>query len=258
MGDLDGDCASWWRVQQLRHCSGADDGSVDVYVAGCPPAPRRSSTALDAGRKGGGLKIGHKITIYDDPGYPITHIEIRDAMDEYITNAINAITERYAAQASEFRGQVTLLVDPERIVDTCRVLRDEFGFEMLAAQTAVDYWPEQAPRFHIIYQLNSLSHNRRLCLRVPVDGNAPMIPTIENVYPNANWHEREIYDMFGIRFEGHSDLRRILMPAIGLAIPCGKITRWDMKKCSSLLTTMRSIDANPTQRIEAAERVNSS
>jgi len=133
-------------------------------------------------------------------------------MDEYLSTAVKAITELYAAQASEFRGQATLLVDPERIVDTCRVLRDEFGFEMLAAQTAVDYWPEQAPRFHIVYQLNSLSHNRRISLRVPVDGNAPIIPTVESVYPNANWHEREIYDMFGIRFEGHSDLRRILMP----------------------------------------------
>src|SRR3990172_3445619 len=133
-------------------------------------------------------------------------------MDEYITTAVQAITERYAAQASEFRGQVTLLVASEYIVDTCRVLRDEVGFEMLAAQTGVDYWPEQAPRFHVVYQLNSLSHNRRLSLRVPMDGNAPMIPTVESVYPNANWHEREIYDMFGIRFEGHSDLRRILMP----------------------------------------------
>lgn len=133
-------------------------------------------------------------------------------MDETLLSAIQVITERFAAQASEFRGQTTLLVSPEHIVDACRVLRDEFGFEMLAAQTAVDYWPEQAPRFHMIYQLNSLSHNQRLSLRVPVAGNAPTIPTVENVYPNANWHEREIYDMFGIRFAGHSDLRRILMP----------------------------------------------
>ena len=133
-------------------------------------------------------------------------------MDETLLSAIQAITERFVAQSSEFRGQITLMISPEHIVDSCRALRDEFGFEMLAAQTAVDYWPEQAPRFHVIYQLNSLSHHQRLSLRVPVAGNAPAIPTVESVYPNANWHEREIYDMFGIRFAGHSDMRRILMP----------------------------------------------
>ena len=95
----------------------------------------------------------------------------------------------------------------------CQVLRDEFGFDVLADITAVDYWPEREPRFHVVYQLHSLQQaTMRLGLRVPVNGNDPCVPTIEGVYPNANWFEREIWDMFGIRFEGHSDLRRILMP----------------------------------------------
>ena len=133
-------------------------------------------------------------------------------MDEHLPAAVSAITERFHGLSSEFRGQVSLLVPPDTIVEVCRTLRDEFGFEMLAAQTAVDYWPAQEPRFQIIYQLNSLAHNQRLGLRVPVDGNAPLMPTIESIYPNANWFEREIWDMFGIRFEGHKDMRRILMP----------------------------------------------
>jgi NADH-quinone oxidoreductase subunit C len=83
---------------------------------------------------------------------------------------------------------------------------------LLEDETAVDYWPEQDPRFHLVYHLFSLHHRLRVCLRVPVPGSNPAVPTIESVFPNANWHEREIWDMFGIRFAGHSDLRRILMP----------------------------------------------
>lgn len=133
-------------------------------------------------------------------------------MNDYLQSAVNAIVDRYGADASEFRGDVSLVVPPEQIVAVCLTLRDEFSFDMLSAQTAVDYWPEQEPRFHLIYQLYSLANNVRLRLRVPLNGNAPSLPTVEGVYPNANWHERENFDMFGIRFEGHSDLRRILNP----------------------------------------------
>ncbi len=133
-------------------------------------------------------------------------------MNEHIQAAIAALAERFGAQASEFRDQISVQLPPEHIVAACQTLRDEFGFAMLAAETAVDYWPEQQPRFHLIYQLYSYQHNLRLGLRVPLNGNAPTIHSIEPVFPNANWYEREIWDMFGIRFEGHSDLRRILMP----------------------------------------------
>ncbi len=133
-------------------------------------------------------------------------------MDEHLQSATQAIQERFGANISEYRGDVSLLVSPDQIVEVCRALRDEFNFEMLSGETAVDYWPELEPRFHLVYLLYSLVNNVRIGLRVPLNGNAPSLPTLESVYPNANWHEREIWDMFGIRFEGHSDLRRILMP----------------------------------------------
>lgn len=133
-------------------------------------------------------------------------------MNDHLQSAVNAIVDRYGADASEFRGEASLVVPPEQIVDVCLTLRDDFSFDMFSAQTAVDYWPEQEPRFHLIYQLYSLANNVRLRLRVPLNGNAPSLSTVEGVYPNANWHERENFDMFGIRFEGHSDLRRILNP----------------------------------------------
>jgi NADH-quinone oxidoreductase subunit C len=134
-------------------------------------------------------------------------------MDDLLLSAVAALEERFATHPSEFRDQVSLSLERDQIVEACRTLRDEYGFELLSDETAVDYWPEETPRFHVIYQLTSLRHNLRISLRVPISGLDPSLPTIEGIYPNANWHEREIWDMFGIRFEGHSDLRRLLMPA---------------------------------------------
>jgi NADH-quinone oxidoreductase subunit C len=133
-------------------------------------------------------------------------------MNELLQTIVDAFEDRYNARSSEFRGDITIQLKPDHIVAACLALRDEFGFETLSGETAVDYWPQQTPRFHLVYLLRSLQHNLRLILRVPLDGNAPSLPTIESVYPNANWLEREAWDMFGIRFEGHSDLRRIVMP----------------------------------------------
>jgi NADH-quinone oxidoreductase subunit C len=133
-------------------------------------------------------------------------------MDIKLKPAVEALTERCAAQLSEFSCDISLMLVPEQLLEACQILHDEFGFEVLAEQTAVDYWPKQAPRFHVVFGLRSLQHNLFLMLRVPLDGNAPSLPTIISVYANANWFERELWDMFGIHIEGHPDLRRILMP----------------------------------------------
>ncbi len=116
-------------------------------------------------------------------------------------------------EVQRYRGETTLLLNPEVVVEACTILRDdaELKFRFLAALTAVDYWPEE-PRFNIVYQLYSHEHSTYLGLRVPVQGKDPLVPSVEGVFPNANWHEREVFDMFGVTFAGHSDLRRILMP----------------------------------------------
>ncbi len=131
---------------------------------------------------------------------------------ESLNSVIQILKDRFDAQICEFCGDLSLMVAPGQLLDAVRTLRDEFGFDMLSSETASDYWPEVSPRFHVVYNFNSLKGRRRLSLRVPVDGANPVIPTIEPIFPNANWHEREIWDMFGIRFEGHSDMRRLLMP----------------------------------------------
>ena len=129
-----------------------------------------------------------------------------------IQEIITAIKNRFSTETYELCKEVSLIVAPEKIITICQILRDEFHFELLAEETAVDYWPEQEPRFHVIYRLRSIKHNLILGLRVPLNGNAPLLPTLVGVYKNANWFEREIWDMFGIRFEGHPDLRRVIMP----------------------------------------------
>jgi NADH-quinone oxidoreductase subunit C len=135
-----------------------------------------------------------------------------------IDKAIAHLQERFQAQPCGLCGDFGLLIGREHIVEAAQLLRDEYGFDLLADITASDYWPEGCsvppiqPRFHVVYNFSSLKNITRLCLRVPVNDDDPQIHTVEGVYASANWFEREIWDMFGIRFEGHSDLRRLLMP----------------------------------------------
>jgi len=125
---------------------------------------------------------------------------------------IKTLQKKFDCELLEFHGEMTLMVSPDDIHAACKLLRDKHGFQLLGSLTATDYWPQGDPRFHISYQLHNITEKTSLRLRVPLPGSNPTLPTIENIYRNANWFERELFDMFGITFEGHSDLRRILMP----------------------------------------------
>ena len=127
--------------------------------------------------------------------------------------AIGAFDEQFGVEPREFRGEITFMLASEHIVAALSLLRDEFGYDQLSDVTAVDYWPQEAPRFHVVYHLRSLMAGLIVCLRVALDGHFPVHPSVEKIFPGANWYEREIYDMFGITFSGHSDMRRIIMPA---------------------------------------------
>ena len=143
--------------------------------------------------------------------------QVQSADRSSVEELCQAVAERFGLELRTFRGEITLIVPPEQIYQVALTLRDEFQFNFLRSLTASDYWPELEPRFHIVYQLYSHKHNQRMCLRVPVEtadpATLPALPTVETVWSVANWHEREVFDMFGVRFEGHSDMRRILMPA---------------------------------------------
>ncbi|MBA4374807.1 MAG: NADH-quinone oxidoreductase subunit C [Anaerolinea sp.] len=133
-------------------------------------------------------------------------------MNELLSSAIKALGEKFGGQVSEFRDEVTLLIPPDKVTAAATVLRDEFTFDMLSAETAVDYCPQTNPRFHMVYIFYSTTLKVYLTFRAHVNGDDPKIATMETIYPSANWREREIWDLFGIRFEGHSDMRRLLMP----------------------------------------------
>jgi NADH-quinone oxidoreductase subunit C len=133
-------------------------------------------------------------------------------MDNKLEPIVKALQEKFGATYEEFRGEVHAFVTTGQIIDALTLLRDKYEFELLSAMTAVDYLPQQSPRFHVIYQLSSIANNATVQLRVPVNGDQPKVPTATRVYEVANWREREILDMFGIEFEGHPDPRRILMP----------------------------------------------
>jgi len=125
---------------------------------------------------------------------------------------LQALQEKFSAEASEFRGDPRLIVSPSQIREAARLLREQYGFEYLSGLTASDYWPQYNPRFHVVYVFSSFQHNCRLEVRVPLADEETVLPSISAVYYSADWQEREIYDMFGIRIADHPDLRRLIMP----------------------------------------------
>jgi len=143
-------------------------------------------------------------------------------MDNKLEKIVQALQKDFDVTFEEFREEAHVFVQPEQIVEVITSLRDTHEFELLSALTAVDYWPQQEPRFHVIYQLTSLAKNLSIQLRVPVAATRPVVPTVTGVFASANWREREVWDMFGIHFDGHPDPRRILMPADWEGHPLGK------------------------------------
>jgi NADH-quinone oxidoreductase subunit C len=111
----------------------------------------------------------------------------------------------------EFRGEVTVTVlDAERIAEVCAFAKKELAFNYLLDLASVDNYGED-PRFTLVYELYGLDHHCHLRLKTDVSEEKSELPTISTVWRTANWHEREVYDMMGVRFRGHNDLRRILM-----------------------------------------------
>lgn len=111
----------------------------------------------------------------------------------------------------EFRGEVTLtLADPERVAEVCAVAKAELGFNFLLDITSIDNLGQE-PRWTVVYHLYGLEHHCHLRLKTHVTEEKSELPTVTGIWRAADWHEREVYDMMGIRFRGHPDLRRILM-----------------------------------------------
>ncbi len=139
--------------------------------------------------------------------------------DEVTDELLAAMRERGVPaeaiqQVTVDRGEITYYVRREHLVGLCRTLRDDpaLRFELCSSVSGVDYGTEVAQRLHVAYHLTSMTYRRRIRLEVAVDVDDAHVPSVVEVYPTADWHEREAWDMFGIVFDGHPALTRILMP----------------------------------------------
>ena len=123
------------------------------------------------------------------------------------------ITETFSAAITgenEFRGERTLTLRAESLRDVCAFAKASLGFDYLIDISSVDHFGEE-PRFEVVYELYSMEDGVHLRLKIPVSEDSCEAPTVTDIWPTANWHEREVFDMMGIRFKDHPDLRRILM-----------------------------------------------
>jgi NADH-quinone oxidoreductase subunit C len=131
-------------------------------------------------------------------------------LSEAVTLIKKPFSEAILAER-EFRGEQSLAVKIESLHALCKFCRDELGFDCLLDISSVDHFGDY-PRFEVVYELYSMAGGLHLRLKALLpDEDNPVAPTVSDIWPTADWHEREVYDMMGIRFDGHPDLRRILM-----------------------------------------------
>lgn len=152
----------------------------------------RPGTVLDAQRPYGG-DFDEVVDALEE-AYP----QLRDALERVVVD----------------RGELTLHIVPAKIAEVCQTMRDDpsLRFELCSSVSAVDYLGTDERRLHVAYHLTSMTFRRRIRLECAVTVDDPHLPSVTSIYPTADWQERETWDMFGIIFDGHPGLTRILMP----------------------------------------------
>jgi NADH-quinone oxidoreductase subunit C len=135
----------------------------------------------------------------------MSEIPVAEKLKELFVDAVQ--------ETAEAHGELTLVVSREQIVEICSFLKGDpdLRYDLLMDIAGVDYLGRE-PRFEVVYHLYSIAHNSRLRLKVRVPENDLVVPSVTSVWSTANWHEREAFDMLGIHFSDHPDLRRIYMP----------------------------------------------
>ena len=139
--------------------------------------------------------------------------QLAKASASIVAEQLRTWNPQAVGQVVEYRGETTIVVPPELLRATAQQCKENpsLNFNLLSDATCVDRYPVE-PRFELNYQLVSIPRRDRLRLRTSVSGQHPVIDSLVPVWPGANWLEREVFDLFGIRFEGHPDLRRLLLP----------------------------------------------
>ncbi len=133
-------------------------------------------------------------------------------MNEF-AEKLKAENADWVSDVKEALGETTIIVPRDAIVDACTSLKSNHGFDMLADLCGADRGPEEDPRFEVNYHLFSTKHHSRLRLKVILGEDDPRVNTVSGIWKTANWHERETYDLVGVIFDNHPDLRRILLPS---------------------------------------------
>jgi NADH dehydrogenase I D subunit len=215
---------------------------VDVYIPGCPPSPEavlqavlmiqgliKKEKMIDAdAREELRARMRKEITESAPKPLLIAEQQAREAMrlvqiirepaapQNPIVAAIEGRFKDQILDINDFRGDLAITVRPDRITDICRALKEDptTRFDMLSSITGLDYlgYPDKKPdeRFNIVYHMYSIDHGHRVRLKAVAPESAPEVDSVSSVWKTANWWERETYDMFGINFRNHPDLRRIL------------------------------------------------
>ena len=134
-------------------------------------------------------------------------------MDSDQIDKINSKYKGVILDTHNFRGDQTFTVQKNVLIDLFKFLRDdpELDFKFLMDLTAVDYLNRKDNRFEVVYHFYSLKHNHRLRVKVPVSEDDCTIDSVSSLWKTANWYEREVWDLYGIKFNGHPDMRRILL-----------------------------------------------
>jgi NADH dehydrogenase I D subunit len=204
---------------------------VDVYIPGCPPTPEGLLGAIvrlqeqlkcgtphhgDASRDPDTRRHPRlddaSVTSLDPPSRAlIAFASQRGQVDHPLAHRLRHQFGEAILASSEFRGDLAVTLRPDALVPVCRALRDDpdLRFDMLLDVCGVDYLT-RAERFDVVYHLYALDSGHRVRLKVPVPESQPQVDSVTPIWKGANWFEREVYDLYGLRFRGHPDLRRIL------------------------------------------------
>ncbi|GAA3840901.1 NADH-quinone oxidoreductase subunit C [Saccharothrix violaceirubra] len=160
----------------------------------------------------GGLRLPAHVAARSERPYGGWFDEVADELAAAIRE--KGLPDDTVQQVTVAHGEITFYLRREHLVDTARILRDDpaLRFELCSSVSGVDYGADAPQRLHSVYHLTSMTYRRRIRLEVAVDVDDARIPSVVSVYPTADWQEREAWDMFGIVYEGHPGLTRILMP----------------------------------------------
>lgn len=202
-----------------------DDDVTPTESAALQPSPDQSPVVAGHARSGmfgvhdtgdtsgyGGLRLPPYVPPAARRPYGGWFDEVADAL--VLAMRESNVPPAAVQQVTVDRGEITFYVDRDHLVALCRILRYDkaLRFELCSSVSGVDYGPDVPQRLHSVYHLTSMTYRRRIRLEVTLDVDDPHVPSVVEVYPTADFQEREAWDMFGIVYDGHPALTRILMP----------------------------------------------